>query len=176
MTVPCGRSSLGLGARPMGSPGLRADITPASEIMAILCLSKDIDDLKHRIGQIILGYGHDGSPFYGNDMGVAGAITILLKDAIHPNLVQTLAGTPAFVHGGPFANIAHGCNSLVATKMAMSHADYVVTEAGFGADLGAEKFFNIKCRKGGSATQTDRFGGHIAGTENARVTGPCQID
>ena len=125
------------------------DITPASEIMAILCLSKDIDDLKHRIGQIILGYGHDGSPFYVNDMGVAGAITILLKDAIHPNLVQTLAGTPAFVHGGPFANIAHGCNSLVATKMAMSHADYVVTEAGFGADLGAEKFFNIKCRKGG---------------------------
>ncbi len=125
------------------------DITAASEIMAILCLSKDLDDLKQRIGRIILGYSHDGSPFYVNDMGVAGAIAVLLKDAIHPNLVQTLEGTPAFVHGGPFANIAHGCNSLVATKMAMTHADYVVTEAGFGADLGAEKFFNIKCRKGG---------------------------
>ncbi|MDD2288966.1 MAG: formate--tetrahydrofolate ligase [Bacteroidales bacterium] len=125
------------------------DITAASEIMAILCLSKDLDDLKQRIGRIILGYSHDGSPFYVKDMGVAGAIAVLLKDAIHPNLVQTLEGTPAFVHGGPFANIAHGCNSLVATKMAMTHADYVVTEAGFGADLGAEKFFNIKCRKGG---------------------------
>ncbi|NLA16328.1 MAG: formate--tetrahydrofolate ligase [Bacteroidales bacterium] len=125
------------------------DITPASEIMAILCLSKDLEDLKERIGKIILGFKHDGTPFSVNDMEVAGAIAILLKDAIHPNLVQTLEGTPAFVHGGPFANIAHGCNSLVATKMAMTHADYVVTEAGFGADLGAEKFFNIKCRKGG---------------------------
>ncbi len=125
------------------------DITPASEIMAILCLSKDLEDLKQRIGKIILGFKHDGTPFYVDDMGVAGAIAILMKDAIHPNLVQTLEGTPAFIHGGPFANIAHGCNSLVATKTAMTHADYVVTEAGFGADLGAEKFFNIKCRKGG---------------------------
>ncbi len=117
--------------------------------MAILCLSKDLEDLKQRIGKIILGFKHDGTPFYVDDMGVAGAIAILMKDAIHPNLVQTLEGTPAFIHGGPFANIAHGCNSLVATKTAMTHADYVVTEAGFGADLGAEKFFNIKCRKGG---------------------------
>ncbi|MDD4920803.1 MAG: formate--tetrahydrofolate ligase [Bacteroidales bacterium] len=125
------------------------DITAASEIMAILCLSRDLEDLKQKVGRIILGYAHDGSPFYVDNLGVAGAITILLKDAIHPNLVQTLEGTPAFVHGGPFANIAHGCNSMVATKMAMTYADYVVTEAGFGADLGAEKFFNIKCRKAG---------------------------
>lgn len=125
------------------------EITPASEIMAILCLSKDIDDLKRRVGNIILGYFNDGSIFTVNDLGVTGAITVLLKDAINPNLVQTTENTPAFVHGGPFANIAHGCNSIIATKMAMSHADYVVTEAGFGADLGAEKFFNIKCRKAG---------------------------
>lgn len=125
------------------------EITPASEIMAILCLSKDMDDLKRRIGNIILGYFNDGSIFTVNDLGVTGAITVLLKDAINPNLVQTTENTPAFVHGGPFANIAHGCNSIIATKMAMSHADYVITEAGFGADLGAEKFFNIKCRKAG---------------------------
>lgn len=125
------------------------EITPASEIMAILCLSKDIDDLKRRTGNIILGYFNDGSIFTVNDLGVTGAITVLLKDAINPNLVQTTENTPAFIHGGPFANIAHGCNSIIATKMAMSHADYVVTEAGFGADLGAEKFFNIKCRKAG---------------------------
>ena len=116
--------------------------------MAILCLAKDLEDLKQRIGRIILGYGHDGTPFYVDDMGVAGAIAILLKDAIHPNLVQTLEGTPALVHGGPFANIAHGCNSLAATKMAMTHADYVVTEAGF-EQISELKFFNIKCRKGG---------------------------
>ena len=140
----------GVGAKTNGvTRATGFDITPASEIMAILCLSKDLDDLKQRVGKIILGFKHDGSPFYVDDMGVAGAIAILLKDAIHPNLVQTLEGTPAFIHGGPFANIAHGCNSLVATKMAMTYADYVVTEAGFGADLGAEKFFNIKCRKGG---------------------------
>ncbi|WP_108821419.1 formate--tetrahydrofolate ligase [Dysgonomonas sp. Marseille-P4361] len=125
------------------------EITPASEIMAILCLSKDLDDLKRRIGNIILGYTMKGEPFTVNDLGVTGAITVLLKDAINPNLVQTTEHTPAFVHGGPFANIAHGCNSIIATKMAMSHADYVITEAGFGADLGAEKFFNIKCRKAG---------------------------
>jgi len=125
------------------------EITPASEIMAILCLSKDLDDLKRRVGNIVLGYFADGSTFTVADLGVAGSITVLLKDAINPNLVQTTENTPAIVHGGPFANIAHGCNSIIATKMAMSHADYVITEAGFGADLGAEKFFNIKCRKAG---------------------------
>lgn len=125
------------------------DITPASEIMAILCLAKDTDDLRRRIENIILGYRYDGTPFTVKDLGIAGAITVLLKDAIHPNLVQTTEGTAAFVHGGPFANIAHGCNSVLATKMAMTFGDYVVTEAGFGADLGAEKFYNIKCRKAG---------------------------
>lgn len=125
------------------------EITPASEIMAILCLSSDLDDLRRRIENIILGYTIAGDVFTVKDLGVAGAITVLLKDAINPNLVQTSEHTPALIHGGPFANIAHGCNSIIATKMAMSHADYVITEAGFGADLGAEKFFNIKCRKAG---------------------------
>lgn len=125
------------------------DITPASEIMAILCLSKDLEDLKRRIENITLGYLSNGQPFTVKDLGVAGAITALLKDAVEPNLVQTTENTPAIIHGGPFANIAHGCNSIIATKMALSHAPYVVTEAGFGADLGAEKFFNIKCRKAG---------------------------
>ena len=125
------------------------DITPASEIMAILCLSENIDDLKQRIEKILLGYTYEGKAFFVKDLGVAGALTVLLKDAIHPNLVQTTENTPAIIHGGPFANIAHGCNSVIATKMAMSLAEYVVTEAGFGADLGAEKFYNIKCRKSG---------------------------
>lgn len=125
------------------------DITPASEIMAILCLSKDLEDLRRRIEKIILGYNYDNTPFTVKDLGIAGSIVVLLKDAMNPNLVQTTENTGAFVHGGPFANIAHGCNSIVATKMAMSHAEYVITEAGFGADLGAEKFFNIKCRKAG---------------------------
>jgi len=125
------------------------DITPASEIMAILCLSENINDLKRRIENILLGYTHEDKPFLVKDLGVAGALTVLLKDAIYPNLVQTTENTPAFIHGGPFANIAHGCNSVIATKMAMTHADYVITEAGFGADLGAEKFYNIKCRKSG---------------------------
>lgn len=125
------------------------DITPASEIMAILCLSKDVEDLRRRIEKIILGYKYDGSPFTVKDLGIAGSIVVLLKDAINPNLVQTTEHNPAIIHGGPFANIAHGCNSVIATKMALSHAKYVVTEAGFGADLGAEKFFNIKCRKAG---------------------------
>lgn len=125
------------------------EITPASEIMAILCLSENLEDLKARVEKIILGYLSSGEPFTVKDLGVAGAIAVLLKDAINPNLVQTTEHTPAFVHGGPFANIAHGCNSIIATKTAMSYADYVVTEAGFGADLGAEKFFNIKCRKAG---------------------------
>ena len=125
------------------------DITPASEIMAILCLSKDMDDLRRRIEKIILGYTFDNLPFTVADLGIAGSIVVLLKNAINPNIVQTTEHNSAIVHGGPFANIAHGCNSIIATRMAMSHADYVVTEAGFGADLGAEKFFNIKCRKAG---------------------------
>ncbi len=125
------------------------DITPASEIMAILCLADSMDDLRRRIGNILLGYRFDGSPFTVKDLGVEGAITALLMDALAPNLVQTTEGTAAFVHGGPFANIAHGCNSVMATKMAMTFGDYAITEAGFGADLGAEKFLNIKCRKSG---------------------------
>ncbi|MDR0195641.1 MAG: formate--tetrahydrofolate ligase [Myroides sp.] len=125
------------------------DITPASEIMAIMCLATDIEDLRRRIENILLGYRYDGSMFAVKDLGVAGAITVLLKDALNPNLVQTTENTAAFIHGGPFANIAHGCNSVIATKMAMSYGDYVITEAGFGADLGAEKFFDIKCRKSG---------------------------
>lgn len=125
------------------------DITPASEIMAILCLAKDEDDLQRRVENILLGFTFDDKPFTVKDLGVAGAITALLRDAIHPNLVQTTEHTPAFVHGGPFANIAHGCNSVMATKMAMTFGDYAITEAGFGADLGAEKFFDIKCRKAG---------------------------
>lgn len=125
------------------------DITPASEIMAILCLATDEADLRRRIENILLGFTVDNKPFTVKDLGVAGAITVLLKDAIAPNLVQTTEHTPAFVHGGPFANIAHGCNSILATKLAMTFGDYVITEAGFGADLGAEKFYDIKCRKSG---------------------------
>ena len=125
------------------------DITPASEIMAILCLATSEDNLRRRIENILLGIKSDGTPFRVKDMGVAGAICVLLKDALQPNLVQTTEQTPAIVHGGPFANIAHGCNSVLATKMALSLGDYVVTEAGFGADLGAEKFYDIKCRKSG---------------------------
>ena len=125
------------------------DITPASEIMAILCLAKDEEDLRLRIENILLGVTFDNKPFKVKDLGVGGAITVLLRDALSPNLVQTIEGTAAFIHGGPFANIAHGCNSILATKMAMTFGDYVVTEAGFGADLGAEKFLDIKCRKAG---------------------------
>ena len=125
------------------------DITPASELMAILCLASDEADLRRRIENILLGYTYEGKPFTVKDLGVAGSIMVLLKDAIQPNLVQTTENTPAIVHGGPFANIAHGCNSLIATRMSMSHADYTITEAGFGADLGAEKFYNILCRKSG---------------------------
>lgn len=122
------------------------DITAASEVMAILCLAEDIKDLKNRINRIIVGYTYNGKPVYARDLNVAGAMTALLKQAINPNLVQSVEKVPAFVHGGPFANIAHGCNSVIATKLALKLADYVVTEAGFGADLGAEKFLNIKCR------------------------------
>ncbi len=125
------------------------DITVASEIMAIFCLAKDIEDLTERIGNIIIGYRRDKTPVYARDLNAQGAMAVLLRNALSPNLVQTLEGTPALVHGGPFANIAHGCNSVIATRSAMKLADYVVTEAGFGADLGAEKFFDIKCRKSG---------------------------
>jgi formate--tetrahydrofolate ligase len=125
------------------------DITVASEVMAILCLSKDLKDLEKRLGDMIIAYRRDKSPVYCRDLKADGAMTVLLKDAMQPNLVQTLENNPAFVHGGPFANIAHGCNSVIATTTALKLADYVVTEAGFGADLGAEKFFDIKCRKAG---------------------------
>ncbi len=125
------------------------DITVASEVMAILCLAEDLDDLKQRLGDIIVAYRRDRSPVYCRDLKADGAMTVLLQQAMQPNLVQTLENNPAFVHGGPFANIAHGCNSVIATKTALKLADYVVTEAGFGADLGAEKFFDIKCRKAG---------------------------
>jgi formate--tetrahydrofolate ligase len=140
----------GLGGRTNGIPQETGfDITPASEIMAALCLAENLEDLQHRIDTIILGYKMDNSPFTVKDLGVSGAITILLKDAIMPNLVQTTENTPAIIHGGPFANIAHGCNSVIATKIALSCAEYVVTEAGFGSDLGAEKFLDIKCRVSG---------------------------
>jgi formate--tetrahydrofolate ligase len=125
------------------------DITVASEVMAIFCLAKDLDDLKERLGNIIIGYTRDRKAVRAKDLNAHGAMTALLKEAIAPNLVQTLEGTPAFIHGGPFANIAHGCNSVVATTTGLKVADYVVTEAGFGADLGAEKFLDIKCRKAG---------------------------
>jgi len=125
------------------------DITVASEIMAILCLAENFTDLKARLGKMIIAYDKDGTPIHADDIGATGALSILLKDAIKPNLVQTLENTPAFIHGGPFANIAHGCNSVMATKLALKVSDYVVTEAGFAADLGAEKFFNIKCRYAG---------------------------
>ena len=137
----------GLGGKANGTPREDGfDITVASEIMAVLCLSNDLMDLKARLGRIVVAYTFDGKPVTAGDLKAAGAMAALLKDAIHPNLVQTLEGNPAFVHGGPFANIAHGCNSVAATKLALNLADYTVTEAGFGADLGAEKFLDIKCR------------------------------
>ena len=140
----------GLGPSTNGLPTQAGfDITPASELMAILCLAADEDDLRRRIENILLGYTYEGKPFTVKDLGVAGSIMVLLKDAIQPNLVQTTENTPAIVHGGPFANIAHGCNSLLATRMAMAHSEYTITEAGFGADLGAEKFYNILRRKSG---------------------------
>ena len=125
------------------------DITPASELMAILCLANDEADLRRRVENILLGYTYEGKPFTVKDLGAAGSVMVLLKDAIQPNLVQTTENTPAIVHGGPFANIAHGCNSIFATKMALANSEYTITEAGFGADLGAEKFYNILCRKSG---------------------------
>jgi formate--tetrahydrofolate ligase len=125
------------------------DITVASEIMAIFCLATNLDDVQRRVGNIIVGFTRDKNPVYARDINAEGAMTVLLKDAFNPNLVQTLENNPAFIHGGPFANIAHGCNTAIATQTALKLTDYVVTEAGFGADLGAEKFFNIKCRKTG---------------------------
>ena len=140
----------GLGGKVNGTPREDGfDITVASEVMAILCLSRSIVDLKERLSEIIVGYTYDDKPVTAGDLKAQGAMAALLKDALKPNLVQTLEGTPAFVHGGPFANIAHGCNSLIATEMALRSADYAITEAGFGADLGAEKFLDIKCRKAG---------------------------
>ena len=163
------------------------DITVASEVMAILCLATDIKDLEKRLGDMIVAYRRDKSPVYCRDIKADGAMTVLLKDAIQPNLVQTLENNPAFVHGGPFANIAHGCNSVVATTTALKIADYVVTEAGFGADLGAEKFMNIKCRKAGlspdavvlvATVRAMKMNGGVAksdlGTENTEaVEGGC---
>ena len=141
---------IGLGGKVDGIP--RSDsfqITVASEVMAILCLSADLADMKERLGRILVAYDLDGNPVYARDLGANGAMTALLKDALKPNLVQTLENTPAFIHGGPFANIAHGCNSIRATRLALKLGDYCITEAGFGSDLGAEKFFDIKCRYGG---------------------------
>jgi len=141
---------IGLGGRTEGVPRQSGfDITVASEIMAILCLADDLMDLKERFGKIVVAYTYDGKPVTAHDLGAEGAMALLMKDAIKPNLVQTLENTPVFIHGGPFANIAHGCNSVVATKMGLKLADYLVTEAGFGADLGAEKFFDLKCRYAG---------------------------
>ena len=140
----------GLGGTGNGIPRQSGyDITVASEIMAVFCLASDLDDLQKRIGNIVIGYTRSNEPVRAKQLNADGAITALLKDAFQPNLVQTLENNPAFMHGGPFANIAHGCNSVVSTKTALKLADYVVTEAGFGADLGAEKFFDIKCRKSG---------------------------
>lgn len=139
----------GLGGEKSGVPRDDGfDITVASEVMAIFCLAKDLNDLSKRLGNIIIGYNSNNKPVFARDLKAEGAMTALLKEAFNPNLVQTLEGTPALIHGGPFANIAHGCNSIVATQMGLTMADYVITEAGFGADLGAEKFLDIKCRKG----------------------------
>jgi formate--tetrahydrofolate ligase len=163
------------------------DITAASEVMAILCLSNDLDDLQTRLGNIVVAYTRDGRPVFCRDIKAEGAMTVLLKDAMQPNLVQTLENNPAFVHGGPFANIAHGCNSVIATRTALRLGDYVVTEAGFGADLGAEKFFDIKCRKAGlkpaaavivATVRAMKMNGGVAkadlGTENvAAVVAGC---
>ena len=141
--------TLGLNEKKEGFPREGGfDIVAASEIMAIFCLSTSIEDLKKRIGQIVVAYNNKNEPVLAKDLKAVGAMTALLKDALAPNLVQTLENNPVFIHGGPFANIAHGCNSVMATKMAMTFGDYVITEAGFGADLGAEKFLNIKCRNG----------------------------
>ena len=164
----------GLGAKTNGVVGESGfDITPASEIMAVLCLASSPDDLRRRIENILLGTTIDGKPFTVKDLGVAGAICVLLMDALKPNLVQTVENTPAIVHGGPFANIAHGCNSVLATRMGLSLADYVVTEAGFGADLGAEKFYDIKCRKSGLSPVLTVI---VATTQGLKMHGGVALD
>lgn len=183
---------IGLGGKTDGVP--REDhfmITVASEVMAILCLARDLDDLKERLGNILVAYTRSGSPVYARDIKAAGAMTALLKDAIKPNLVQTIEHTPALIHGGPFANIAHGCNSVSATKLALKMADYTVTEAGFGADLGAEKFFDIKCRYAGlkpsavvlvATVRALKYNGGVSKTElkaenvNALVKGSVNLE
>lgn len=163
----------GLGAKTNGvTMESGFDITPASEIMAILCLAQDEQDLRRRIENILLGTTIYNKPFRVKDLGVAGAICVLLKDALHPNLVQTTENTPAFVHGGPFANIAHGCNSVLATRLAMTYGDYVITEGGFGADLGAEKFYNIKCRKAGIAPKLTVL---VATTQGLKMHGGVDL-
>ncbi len=164
----------GLGAKTDGTLQESGfDITPASEIMAILCLATSRDDLRRRIENILLGITTDGKPFRVKDMGVGGAITVLLMDAIHPNLVQITEQTPAFVHGGPFANIAHGCSSVLGTRLAMTYGDYVITEAGFGADLGAEKFFDIKCRKAGLQPKLTVI---VATTQGLKMHGGVNVE
>ncbi|NLL91645.1 MAG: formate--tetrahydrofolate ligase [Ruminococcaceae bacterium] len=169
----------GLGGKPNGTPREDGfDITVASEVMAVLCLSDGIEDLKRRLSSIIVGYTYDNKVVTAKQLKIEGALAILLKDAINPNLVQTLENTPVFIHGGPFANIAHGCNSITATKMALSLADYAVTEAGFGADLGAEKFVDIKCRKSGLTPDavvivaTVRSLKHHGGVVKSELTNP----
>ncbi|MEJ1353653.1 MAG: formate--tetrahydrofolate ligase [Candidatus Sedimenticola sp. (ex Thyasira tokunagai)] len=164
----------GLGAITNGFPRSDGfDITVASEVMAIFCLATSLTDLQQRLGNIIIGYRRDLTPVYARDINAQGAMTVLLKDAIQPNLVQTMEGTPAFVHGGPFANIAHGCNSVLATSTALKLADYVVTEAGFGADLGAEKFFNIKMRKSGLTPDAVVINGTIRAL---KMHGGCNVE
>lgn len=164
----------GLGAKTNGGVGESGfDITPASEIMAILCLSTSIYDLRRRIDNILLGITTDDRPFYVKDLGIGGSVAVLLLDAIHPNLVQTTENTPAFIHGGPFANIAHGCNSVLATKLALTYGDYVITEAGFGADLGAEKFYDIKCRKAGLQPKLTVV---VATTQGLKMHGNVPVD
>ena len=149
------------------------DITAASELMAILCLASDNEDLERRIENILLGFTYDDRPFTVKDLGIAGSIAVLLKSAINPNMVQTLEHTPAIVHGGPFANIAHGCNSIIATKMAMSHSEYTITEAGFSADLGAEKFYDIKCRKAGLSPKLTVL---VATVQGLKIQGGCSYE
>ncbi len=164
----------GLGARSNGlTQESGFDITPASELMAILCLATGEADLRRRVENIVLGITVDGRPFTVRDLGVAGAVCVLLREALNPNLVQTTEHTPAFVHGGPFANIAHGCNSVMATRLALTYGDYVVTEAGFGADLGAEKFFNIKCRKSGLQPALTVL---VATTQGLKMHGGVDLD
>jgi formate--tetrahydrofolate ligase len=170
---------VGLGGTANGVPREAGfNITAASEIMAILCLSRDIDDLKEKIGNIFVGFTHDKKPIYARDLNASGPMAILLKDAIKPNLVQTLEGNPAIIHGGPFANIAQGTNSIIATKVGLSLSDYVVTEAGFGSDLGAEKFLDIKCGYAGLApaavviVATIRALRHHGGAEKADYNTP----